>query len=287
MPVRVRNGRRRIISREIANTIIEGIRENNQITLKEMCTKVRELNGVVVSESTISRYLSFPESYGSDIPNYVLKRCHNRPPSTNSPENKEFRVEKVIEQYNAKRSGRILTYVDETSINLASVRNYGWAPPGTNAFAYRKERFLNLTAITFISEKGVEFCQFIKGAVNAEIFKRTVDQFISDCCTADVPRVFVMDNAAIHKNDLEEKVISLGHLVCYNAPNSPEVNPIEMIFGIWKSRCKDILNSSASAEVVTAEMTRILLGISVLEVKWCIEHVCSDVWTKIKNREDL
>ena len=125
MPVRVRNERRRIISREIANTIIEGIRENNQITLKEMRTKVIELNGVVVYESTISRYLSFPESYGSDIPNYVLKRCHNRPPSTNSPENKEFRDEKVIEQYNAKRSGRILTYVDETSINLASVRNYG------------------------------------------------------------------------------------------------------------------------------------------------------------------
>ena len=287
LPTVVQRGRMKIITSVEAEKIVQIIEENNQVTLKEISTSMQTLHGKKISESTISRFLSYPQNYGTMIPSFVFKRCSNRPPTANSPENKRLRKEKVIQQINAKRQGKILTFVDESSINLASVRNYGWAPAGVKAFAYRKRRYLNLTAITFISERGVEYCQMIVGSVTADVFEATMKNFLTHCCSDGNPRAFVMDNARIHDPSLDDYVKQFNHNILFNAPNSPEMNPIKMVFGFWKSRCKDILNKETDRETVANRIAEVLTQTPLCEVKRYIEHVFSVVWRKIQNDEDL
>ena len=287
IPVVVRRGRCTKISSTDVETIIDTITEDNQVTIKHISKRIKQIHNKTISQSTISRFLAFPERYGHLIPKYVFKRCAERCPTANTPENKELRVKRVEEQHQAKREGRILTYVDETSINLASIRNYGWAPQGEKVFAYRKKRHLNLSAITYISEKGVEYCQFIMGNVDAATFHASMQYFLANCCEDRQPRAFVMDNAKIHDPHLKEYVEQFNHKLIFNAPNSPEMNPIELVFGMWKNRCADILNKETDKDAVRDKMAEVLRNIEVFEVKRCIEHVCSTVWMKIRNREDI
>ena len=65
------------------------------------------------------------------------------------------------------------------------------------------------------------------------------------------------------------------------------MNPIELVFGMWKNRCADILNKETDKDVVRDKMAEVLRNIEVFEVKRCIEHVCSTVWMKIRNRQDI
>ena len=47
--------------------------------------------------------------------------------------------------------------------------------------------------------------------------------------------VFFMDNAPVHnKLQVEEVCKNSNQTVIFNAPHSPELNPIENFFGLWK-----------------------------------------------------
>ena len=49
--------------------------------------------------------------------------------------------------------------------------------------------------------------------------------------------VFFMDNAPVHdKMAIDDLCAKSNQKVEYNAPYSPELNPIENFFGIWKQR---------------------------------------------------
>ena len=48
---------------------------------------------------------------------------------------------------------------------------------------------------------------------------------------------FYMDNARIHKKDVIKQLVEpTGNKVIFGAPYSPDMNPIENIFGIWKRK---------------------------------------------------
>ena len=48
---------------------------------------------------------------------------------------------------------------------------------------------------------------------------------------------FFMDNSQIHKGvELKEFIESKGHKLHFNAPFTPEMNPIEEFFGAWKAK---------------------------------------------------
>lgn len=155
---------------EYGKNIVEAIEEDNSITLKEMKRILENKSGVRVSTSTISRFFAMPKTYESDIPVMTFKRVSNRAPGANSDENKELRIKKIAEQQQAIREGNLETYVDESAVEMISIRNYGWAPSGVRAFDYHRSKRVNkLTAVTFISRNGVEYCNLIEGNVKEEL----------------------------------------------------------------------------------------------------------------------
>ena len=94
-----------------------------------------------------------------------------------------------------------------------------------------------------------------------------------------------MDNASIHKDGIRELTPQYGCDVVFNAPYSPECNPIDTIFGMWKLRVGKLSN------VDIADLPRNIAAcfeeITPSEVKRCITHFLGPVTTKIMNREDL
>ena len=209
-----KRGRRCVITPEYAKTIVQAIEEDNTITLKQMKVVLENKAGVRVSTSTISRYFAMPSIYTSNVPSMIFKRVSHRAPNANSDENKELRIKKVIEQATAIREGNLETYVDESAVEMTSIRNYGWAPPNVKAFDYhRRQKVTKLTAVTFISRNGVEYCQFIEGNVTEEVFRSIFQNFCTEF--GDRRRVFIMDNARVHHSELVQLANASGHKLCF------------------------------------------------------------------------
>ena len=147
-----------------------------------------------------------------------------------------------------------------------------------------QEKWIHWTsAISFISNYGAEYTQFIKGPVTREIFTSTMKTFISEHAQIGENRLFIMDNALIHRGELSSIIEQAGHKLVFNAPNSPDMNPIDIIFGFWKSRSAAILNQETAID----ELANIFVKITQAEIHRCIEHVRNHIWRKIRDYEDL
>ena len=284
---KVRHGRPQKITQEIARTMVERIEEDNQVTLKEICTRVNERHGIQISTTTVSRFFASELYEEMGIAKYTFKRVSNREPTANSPEIKDLRKKRVLDQMNAIMAGYIPTFVDESSIQLSSVRNYGWAPKGEKALAYRKKGYLGLTAISFISTFGAEFTLLARGPVTREVFIATMRLFMNQQRHEGCNRVFIMDNASIHGGDLQTIIEEAGHKLVYNAPYSPEMNPIEMVCGFWKSGSAAILNKETSLRAVVKGLSESFMKIPPAQVLRSIEHVKYVLWPKIRDGKDL
>ena len=54
--------------------------------------------------------------------------------------------------------------------------------------------------------------------------------------------LFVIDKAPIHKAEIVRIAEEHSHKILYNAPYSPECNPIENVFGFWKTHVGQLVN---------------------------------------------
>ena len=95
--------------------------------------------------------------------------------------------------------------------------------------------------------------------------------------------VFVMDNAPIHKEEIVQIAEENNHTIIFNAPYSPECNPIEMVFGIWKHRVCELVNVDI-ADLI-ANISNCFVQISPAEIKSCIGHFLYDVSPRFARRE--
>ena len=78
-----------------------------------------------------------------------------------------------------------------------------------------------------------------------------------------------------------------GHKLCFNAPNLPEMNSIEMIFGIWKKRSSPLIATLSNKMEIIRKRAEVFREIPCDEVQKCIIHVQDVIWAKLKRREDL
>ena len=128
-------------------------------------------------------------------------------------------------------------WIDETGCDLRNaLRNYGYGvrglPPQDYSLKLRGKRY---SAIGILTSDGVEDVHLVEGSVDGEIFL----DFIRKCLIpilvpfdgVSPKSVVVMDNASIHHVDcVVETILSVGALVRFLPPYSPDMNPIEEVF---------------------------------------------------------
>jgi len=155
--------------------------------------------------------------------------------------------------------------IDETSIDNYRIANYGWNISGKEVIRkkFMKKR-VRYTLICGMSNNGIIHSKIVPGSAKSDHFNK----FIKEISGKQSNMYMLMDNAAIHHNKKLANNLSNGNKIIYNAPYSPQYNPIEMLFSKIK-RCME----TNGTQPVQQQLIDILNGISKQETTNYFNHV--------------
>ena len=240
----------------------------------------------VVSKSSIQRYVT-DEAIMTENDNVALSftQCTVRGENANTEQNKDLRIEKRTELDRYIRAGYSIIFVDESHWKVGNVRTRKWGEKGKKHFRTQALKSFSLSCICAIGDSGVKHCRLFNGTINGDIFIRYMKELFVFLSVDNTNVLFVMDNAPIHKAEIMQIAEENNHKVLFNAPYSPECNPIENVFGFWKTRVGQLVNVDI-ADMIT-NIAHCFEEITPAEIKKTINHFIYEVTPKIYAREDL
>ena len=65
------------------------------------------------------------------------------------------------------------------------------------------------------------------------------------------------------------------------------MNPIELIFGIWKARAYPAIKDMTDKRQILKKLGDVFTEIDACEVRRCINHVMNVIWPKVRNVDDI
>ena len=200
--------------------------------------------------STISRVIK--EEF-----NLSLQVCHEVARQRNENERKLYK-HALCTLLSVFEDLGMLVYIDETHKDRnASRRRRAWGKK--NSGGVKLDRwFKNTVRYTMIIACNIngfmtKTCQLVErdeisdegaaGTVDGEAFKQWVENFLvpslGDFSKGEKNSIVVMDNASTHMcYKVKDMINAKGAVLLYTAPYSPDLNPIEMMFNIYKSYLK-------------------------------------------------
>ena len=89
--------------------------------------------------------------------------------------------------------------------------------------------------------------------------------------------VFWVDNCQIH-NQMREIVEGSSHCVVFNAANSPELNPIENIFGVWKTKAERDVRVWTNLQDLLDKVAEAFTKVESNSVTAAMERCRTEVW---------
>ena len=104
--------------------------------------------------------------------------------------------------------------------------------------------------------------------------------------TTSASGLFWCDNCSIHSG-IRQLVEGSRHCVVFNAQYSPEMNPIENVFVIWKRRAEESIRVWDGLDDFLQKIKMSFLQIELQEVLAFMERCRSEVRAKAMRREDL
>ena len=80
-----------------------------------------------------------------------------------------------------------------------------------------------------------------EGGMNTNDFLIFLNEMISNDLLKNINKkfCFFLDNASIHKSKRFMSIFGQSHTILYNAPYSPQLNPIELVFGVLKKYIRE------------------------------------------------
>ena len=242
--------------------ILELVIDRPGIYLREIQRELEEQTGTTVDSSTICRFL-----HNSGFTRRKLSLTAKQRSDT-------LRAQYQVEMAVYRGHPELLVFLDETGADRRdSMRRFGYTlrgkPARSQKLLWRGER---VSAIAAISCGGVLDCYTTHGTVNGDTFCHFLEY---DLCPKLQPfngvnpnSVVVLDNASIHHvQGAAAKIESVGALVYYLPPYSPDFNPIEETF----SKVKSVMKAYESADM-DAE-TAILTAFNSIEREDCMQWI--------------
>jgi len=227
---------------------IETLVSNNPLlTCSDLCKLVHETFFFKVSRQLVNNII---RSIG-----FSYKRVKTR---VQSPK-KEALTSEFIKTYKNLPNDANIVSIDESGFDQ---RVYGYSKKGEQAIVHNtyckdRNRYNLLLGVSnkgnkqfFITSDNINGIQFSKFIMRLPYPKGTY---------------LLMDNHRIHRTyEVRNSIISKGYIQIFTPPYSPEFNPIELVFGIIKSRYyKERLLQSFSS-----------IKKSVYEITNCINSTC-------------
>ncbi len=211
--------------------IMEVVVDKPGIYLYEIQRHILEETGTSISLSTLCKFLQKQGFTRQKMTRVAIQRSDEL--------REKFRADISV------FSPEMLVFIDETgSDRRDSLRKFGYSLRGKPPKAlqlYRRGK--HITAMSAMSVQGVLECSILEGGVCGSDFKTFLEDKLSPVLHpfngTNPHSVIILDNAAIHHVDGVVKLLeSLGVLIYFLPPYSPDFNPIEELFAKVKSSLK-------------------------------------------------
>ncbi|OHS95461.1 hypothetical protein TRFO_12536 [Tritrichomonas foetus] len=286
-----KRGRKSKITPHFAQLIHDELEEHSTESLREVARQIAlqndsTSNDQIPSYSSIYRYATshrIADDFGCNV--YSFKVASIRGPSSNAESNKDLRIERIKLLNHYITEGFVWSAVDEVSIEIGTIRRRAWSQKGEKAFINVKPQAYRCSAIASISNNGMSYCLLVPGTVNGELFQAFM-KYLINSLQKQGNIVFWMDNAKIHSR-IENIVQKGNHVAIYNAAYSPELNPIELIFGHWKSIIKREVKDWSNEMDLYQKIANCFNHIDPTEIRKVMTHVSTKVFAKVLNRENI
>lgn len=226
----------------VDQTIYNAINLNNSLTLKEVKEKVLEICNVSISGSSVHRKLRSM--------NITRKRLTLVPIERNTADRLDARALYASDLTRIANSN--LIFLDETGFNEHTQRKYGYSPRNSKAYiTVPANRNTNKSLICAVSVSGVVGYEIRTGAYTSESFINVLRSQILQHFQQHPNNILIMDNARIHKTESVLQFLRENNILYkYLVPYSPELNPIEEFFSMFKSRFSNTRLTSPQLSVV-------------------------------------
>ena len=242
---------RRIVTRHHIQHLKEIVNEHPEYFLDELAEELLRRTHSSFSLSTISQILR------NDL-NLSLKVCFEVARQQNEHERALYQqaLKNILSVF---EDAGMLVYIDETHKDRnASRRRRAWGKKTRGGGVKLDRWFKNTARYTMIigcDTDGfiTETCQLIHrneisdegaaGTVDRDAFKEWVRHFLvpnlGNFTRGERRSIVVMDNASTHMDEEVGTMIrNAGALLLYTAPYSPDLNPIEKMFNLYKMDLK-------------------------------------------------
>lgn len=208
--------------------IVGLILDTPSLYLKELCSKVTEVSGVEVCESTMCKLLHRHGFTRKKIRQVALQRSvHLRG---------EFMAKVLLYKK------ELYVWLDETGCdNRTYMRRYGYAIKGEVPLCHRLlVRGQRISAIAAIATDGLVSFELSTQTTNSDSFYDFVRGSLIPHMTAfdgvSPKSILIMDNCSVHHvPEVESMFRDAGIPVFFLPPYSPDYNPIEETFSYIKS----------------------------------------------------
>jgi hypothetical protein len=122
-------------------------------------------------------------------------------------------------------------FLDETSAATNMVRRHGWGPKGERLVdATPHGHWKTTTFVAGLRSTGIIAPLVLDGPMTGDVFLAYVRQFLAPALSPG--DVVVMDNLSAHKVvGVQHAIAAAGASILYLPPYSPDLNPIEQMFG--------------------------------------------------------
>lgn len=204
--------------------------ENPGFYLIEICLKIKELTGAVVSGPTVCRLLQKHGYTRKKIRQVAKQRCE------------ELRGIFMARVFHFPRE--FLVWCDETgSDRRDEIRKFGYSLRGLTPIYHRHlVRGQRISSVVAMSSHGVLAYDFTTGTMNGDKFFDFVRGKLIPCMQPfpGPHSILIMDNCSIHHmEEVKHELASAGILVIFLPPYSPDFNPCEEMFSYVKYYLKD------------------------------------------------
>ncbi|KAK1839987.1 TPR domain-containing protein [Colletotrichum chrysophilum] len=145
----------------------------------------------------------------------------------------QFKVLRFTIGRTLKRAG----WTKKVTQNIAKERNQDlW-----DDYIERRSHYKRVQVLPAYTINGVIYCEVYEENTYVELFECFLERLLPYCGRYPEPRsVIFMDNASFHfiSQSLKDLFAQAGVIIEYQVPYSPDLNPIEYLFGSVKNRIR-------------------------------------------------
>jgi transposase len=240
-PYQLKNPKKKLARTYLLDQELEYIRTlatdpNQSFSIREMCLKFGEKFGFTPKKGLV--YYHLTKTLGFSFKRNVFVAEPATIPTS------KFAVFNACKQFLDMWYGvPLVISVDESGFDLGIVRDYGYARKGEPSRRLQRAVVQKINVVMAVTNSKVLAYQMRKGSYNEHAFAAFIIDIARKLLENNnwnaVPAVIFMDNAGFHKSNLLMKLYSLlPFRIVFNAPYSPQINPIEYVFGLIKQKVK-------------------------------------------------